>query len=85
MQFKREEEVIIDLNMTEYASIFALSCAIANLSREQLEGKYKGKLLSHYEAPVHSVVSQVFRGLSGKKVITPSKDFVRYVQSIIPL
>jgi hypothetical protein len=46
--------------------------------RELLEEKYKGKLLPHYEAPQHSVVAQVFRGLSGKKVVMPSKDFVRY-------
>ena len=41
--------------------------------------KYKGKLMPHYEAPQHSIVAQVFRGLAGKKVVTPSKDFVRYV------
>ncbi|MCJ1300780.1 FACT complex subunit [Hypocenomyce scalaris] len=64
MQFKRDEEVIIDLNMTE----------------ELLEEKYKGKLLAHYEQPQHSVVAQVFRGLAGKKVVTPSKDFVSHHQ-----
>lgn len=64
MQFKREEEVVIDLNMTE----------------ELLEEKYKGKLAAHYESPQHSVVAQVFRGLAGKKVITPSKDFVSHHQ-----
>lgn len=42
-----------------------------------LEGKYKGKLLARYEQPQHSVVAQVFRGLAGKKVVTPSKEFVR--------
>ncbi len=64
MQFKREEEVIIELNMTE----------------EMLEGKYKGKLLGRYEQPQHSVVAQVFRGLAGKKVVTPSKDFSSHHQ-----
>ncbi|MCJ1230061.1 FACT complex subunit [Toensbergia leucococca] len=64
MQFKREEEIIIDLNMTE----------------ELLEEKYKGKLLPHYEQPQHSVMAQVFRGLAGKKVVTPSKDFVSHHQ-----
>ena len=43
-----------------------------------IEEKYKGKLQSHYEQPLHSIVAQVFRGLAGKKVVTPSKDFVRY-------
>ncbi|KAL2052254.1 hypothetical protein ABVK25_007413 [Lepraria finkii] len=64
MQFKREEEVVIELNMTE----------------EMLEGKYKGKLMPRYEQPQHSVVAQVFRGLAGKKVVTPSKDFSSHHQ-----
>ncbi|KAF2399653.1 SSrecog-domain-containing protein [Trichodelitschia bisporula] len=59
MQFKRDEEVSLSINMTE----------------EQLEGPYKGKLLPHYDAPLSSVVAQVFRGLSGKKVTSPAKDF----------
>lgn len=42
-----------------------------------INSKYAGKLQSHYEAPVHAVVAQVFRSLSGKKVVTPSKEFVR--------
>ncbi|MCJ1458723.1 FACT complex subunit [Mycoblastus sanguinarius] len=64
MQFKREEEVIIELNMTD----------------ELLEGKYKGKLSPRYESPQHQVVAQVFRGLAGKKVVTPSKDFMSHHQ-----
>jgi len=43
-----------------------------------LEEKYKGKLAARYESPQHQVVAQVFRGLAGKKVVTPSKDFSRY-------
>lgn len=62
MQFKKDEEVTIDLNMTE----------------ELLKEKYEGKLLPHYEQPLHQVVTQVFRGLAGKKVNQPAKDFVRY-------
>ncbi|KAL6715603.1 FACT complex subunit [Lecanora helva] len=64
MQFKREEEVIIELNMTE----------------EALEGKYKNKLEPRYEAPQHQVVAQVFRGLTGKKVGLPSKEFSSHHQ-----
>ena len=45
-----------------------------------IEEKYKGKLQAHYEQPQHSIVAQVFRGLAGKKVITPSKDFVSHHQ-----
>lgn len=62
MQFKKDEEVTIDLNMTE----------------ELLKEKYDGKLLPHYEQPLHQVVTQVFRGLAGKKVNQPAKDFIRF-------
>lgn len=47
----------------------------ANCLREVLESQYKDKLQAHYEEPVHQVVTKVFRGLSGKKVIAPSTDF----------
>jgi structure-specific recognition protein 1 len=60
MQFKKDEEVTIDLNMTD----------------EMME-KYDGKLLPHYEQPLHEVVTQVFRGLTGRKVNQPAKDFLR--------
>jgi len=59
MQFKIDEEVTLDLNMTE----------------EELESKYKDRLSSHYEAPLAHVVGQVFRGLTGRKVVGPSKKF----------
>ncbi len=62
MQFKKDEEVTIDLNMSE----------------ETLKEKYEGKLASHYEAPLHQVVVQVFRGLTGKKVNQPAKDFTSH-------
>ena len=64
MQFKREEEVELDLNMTP----------------EMIEEKYKGKLQAHYEQKLHSIVAQIFRGLAGKKVLTPSKDFISHHQ-----
>ena len=62
MQLKLDEEVSIDLNMTE----------------EMLETKYKDKLEPHYEAPIHHVIAKVFKGLSGKKIIMPSKDFISH-------
>jgi structure-specific recognition protein 1 len=62
-QFKKDEEVTIDLNMTD----------------DMLESeRYKDKLKPHYEQPLHEVVVQVFRGLSGKKVIRPAKDFISH-------
>lgn len=45
-----------------------------------LEGKYKDKLSPRYEQPQHMVVAQVFRGLTGKRVVTPSKDFSSHHQ-----
>jgi structure-specific recognition protein 1 len=62
MQFKKDEEVTIDLNMTE----------------EMMNDKYQGKLVGHYEQPLHEVVTQVFRGLTGKKINRPAADFLRY-------
>lgn len=62
-QFKRDEEVTIELNMTP----------------EMLESdRYKDKLKEKYEQPLHEVVVQVFRGLSGKKVTRPAAGFMRY-------
>jgi structure-specific recognition protein 1 len=62
MQFKKDEEVTIDLNMTE----------------EFMNEKYKDKLQPHYEQPLHQVVTNVFRGLAAKKVQKPAQDFLRY-------
>jgi structure-specific recognition protein 1 len=62
MQFKRDEEVNLDLNMKE----------------DILESKYKDKLQSHYEAPIAVVVAEIFRGLSGKRVTRPSRDFISH-------
>ena len=59
MQFKKDDEVTIDLNLPE----------------EDLSGKYKDKLQSHYEQPLHEVVTYIFRGLGNKKISTPAKDF----------
>ncbi|KAH0611220.1 uncharacterized protein H6S33_011647 [Morchella sextelata] len=64
MQFKREEDMEFDLNITE----------------EVLKEKYDGKLQMHYENSAHNVVSQIFSGLTGKKVISPSRDFVSHHQ-----
>lgn len=61
MQFKKDEEVTIDLNMTE----------------EMMKEKYNGRLSPHYEQPLHQVVTQVFRGLTGKKVNQPAQGFTR--------
>ncbi|KAL1969122.1 hypothetical protein VTN77DRAFT_376 [Rasamsonia byssochlamydoides] len=62
MQLKLDEEISIELNMTE----------------ELLKTRYQGKLEPRYEEPIHQVIVKIFRGLSGKKVIMPSKDFVSH-------
>ncbi|KAK3333896.1 POB3-like protein [Cercophora scortea] len=64
MQFKADEEVTLDLNISE----------------EELNGKYKGKLESHYEQPLHQVVTYIFKGLGNKKISTPAKDFITHRQ-----
>lgn len=63
MQFKKDEEVTIDLNIEE----------------AELESKYKDKLEPHYEEPLHHVVAKMFRGLGNKKISSPAKDFLTYV------
>ncbi|KAJ5322516.1 Structure-specific recognition protein [Penicillium brevicompactum] len=62
MQLKLDEEISLELNMTD----------------DLMQNQYKDKLQAHYEEPIHQVVTKVFRGLSGKKVIMPSKDFVSH-------
>ncbi|KAM3537815.1 hypothetical protein ARSEF1564_009269 [Beauveria bassiana] len=62
MQFKKDEEVIIDLSLDEAT----------------LESKYKDKLDAHYEEPLHHVVAKIFRGLANKKISSPAKDFITH-------
>ncbi|CAH0016530.1 unnamed protein product [Clonostachys rhizophaga] len=62
MQFKKDEEVTIDLNLEE----------------EELQQKYKEKLEPHYEEPLHHVVAKIFRGLANKKISSPAKDFITF-------
>ncbi|TPX09776.1 uncharacterized protein E0L32_008967 [Thyridium curvatum] len=64
MQFKRDDEVTLDLNITE----------------EELNGKYKDRLQPHYEQPLHQVVTYIFKGLANKRVTAPAKDFTTHRQ-----
>jgi structure-specific recognition protein 1 len=64
MQYKKDEEVTIDLNLTD----------------EDLSEKYKGSLQPHYEQPVHQVVSYLFRGLAGKSLLSPAEEFQTHRQ-----
>ncbi|KAF4120301.1 hypothetical protein GMORB2_3102 [Geosmithia morbida] len=60
MQFKKDEEVTIDLNFEE----------------EELRRRYQDKLEPHYEEPLHHVMAKIFRGLANKKISSPAKDFL---------
>ncbi|GAB0137699.1 FACT complex subunit [Epichloe bromicola] len=62
MQFKKDEEVTIDLNLEE----------------SELQTKYKDRLDPHYEEPLHHVVAKIFRGLANKKISSPAKDFITH-------
>lgn len=64
MQFKRDEEVNIELNMTE----------------EDLKNKYAGKLKARYEEPIGTVIAKIFHGLTNKKLFQPSHDFSSHHQ-----
>ncbi|KAH7336961.1 FACT complex subunit POB3 [Rhizoctonia solani] len=56
MLFGRDEDLETEIQMDE----------------EQLATKYEGKLEKKYDGPAHEVVSRIFRGLSGKKIIAPT-------------
>jgi structure-specific recognition protein 1 len=45
------------------------------LFRETLKEKYEGRLQAQYENSYHAVVSNVFRGLSGRKILTPTSTY----------
>ncbi|CAG8510883.1 4943_t:CDS:10 [Acaulospora morrowiae] len=59
LQFKKEEEKEIQLNLDEFVS-------------ETVQKEYGGKLEPQYEAPVYEVFSNVFHVLAKKKIIRPS-------------
>ncbi|KAF8333409.1 uncharacterized protein EI90DRAFT_2916773, partial [Cantharellus anzutake] len=60
LQFSRDDEIEMELQMDEY--VFAYST-------------YEGNLKEKYEQPAHEVVSHVLRGLSKKKITAPSGSF----------
>ncbi|QRW20212.1 structure-specific recognition protein 1 [Rhizoctonia solani] len=47
------------------------------MDEEQLKAKYEGKLEKKYDGPAHEVISRIFRGLSGKKIIAPPRSAVQ--------
>ncbi|KIJ54619.1 hypothetical protein M422DRAFT_24531 [Sphaerobolus stellatus SS14] len=59
MLFNKEEELDVELN----------------IDPETFERDYKDKLEKKYESPTFTVVSEVFKGLSGKKIIAASSTY----------
>ncbi|KAK0563294.1 FACT complex subunit [Tilletia horrida] len=55
LQFPREEEMDCELNLSE----------------EDLQGKYQGKLKKRYEEPTFRIISNVFKHLSNQKLTVP--------------
>ncbi|KAF2756321.1 SSrecog-domain-containing protein [Pseudovirgaria hyperparasitica] len=63
MQFKRDEADDYTLNMTE----------------DTIKEKYNGKLQLEYNGqPIYNVMGNIFRGLTGKKIVQPSREFTSY-------
>lgn len=56
LQFDRDDPIKLELNVED----------------DEYEAKYKGKVEKEYDEAAHSVVGQLFKGLSGKKTIFPS-------------
>ncbi|KAI9718163.1 MAG: FACT complex subunit [Chrysothrix sp. TS-e1954] len=59
MQTKRDDDIELELNVSE----------------EDLESKYKDILQRNYSAPTFIVLTNLFKALCGRKVISPSKEF----------
>ena len=56
LQFSKQEDIEVELN----------------LDKETYEAKYKDRLQRSYDAAAHEVVSQIFKGMTGRKVVQPS-------------
>lgn len=64
MQYKKDEEVSLDINLPE----------------DVLKEKYNGALQPHYEQPLHQVVAYLFKGLAGKNISSPAEEFQTHRQ-----
>jgi len=58
-QIDKDEEVEVSLNLTD----------------EQLEKDFSGKLQKDYDAPLYEVLGSVFKALSGRKITVPSTSY----------
>lgn len=55
-QFAKDDEMELSLNITE----------------EEINQKFGGRLKREYDAPIYEVVASVFKGISDKKLVVPS-------------
>ncbi|CAE6427699.1 unnamed protein product [Rhizoctonia solani] len=73
MLFGRDEDLETEIQMDDSPpSPEKMRSTNPQPCREQLKTKYEGKLEKKYDGPAHEVVSRIFRGLSGKKIIAPT-------------
>lgn len=64
LQFSREEEIEVDLNLSE----------------EDYSAKYKERLKKSYDAETHLVMSHCFKGLTERRLIVPGSFQSRFLQ-----
>ncbi|EGV66600.1 SSrecog-domain-containing protein [Yamadazyma tenuis ATCC 10573] len=64
LQFAREEEIEVELNLSE----------------EDYKSKYEGKLKKRYDAETHLVMSHCFKGLTERRLIAPGSFQSRFLQ-----
>lgn len=64
MQFVRDEETELDLNVDD----------------DEYESKYKERLKKHYDLQTHLVVSHCFKGLTMRRLVVPSQFQLRFMQ-----
>ncbi|ODV70530.1 SSrecog-domain-containing protein [Hyphopichia burtonii NRRL Y-1933] len=64
LQFVREEEIELELNVSE----------------EEYNSKYKDRLKKNYDSQAHLVMSHCFKGLTERKLVTPGSFTSRFLQ-----
>jgi FACT complex subunit SSRP1/POB3 len=66
IQFMREEDMEVELNIEEYPLL--RTCAD---NSDVYQAEYATRLKQKYDAPAYDVVSSIFRGLTGRKIVAP--------------
>lgn len=66
IQFTREEDMEVELNIEEFVPRRGWAHG-----SDVYQQEYASRLKQSYDAPAYDVVSSIFRGLTGRKIITP--------------